>query len=470
MNLGSLFFKFGAKGADDVQREANKAAKSLEKVEKKQEEVSKASKSSSRSVKGSANTLAVELTQAAQDAQFGLAGVSNQVPLIFEQFERLKRSAGGTSSAISALGKSFAGPAGIIGAATLLPTLLPKVISFFKDTKEEAKDTADAIRDAASAVTDIQSGIETRQFDAETIGPAIGRAENRVRELRNALSTLEQFGAIEGFDRLNDTQQAILQKALKQEDAVLATADFVEQRLKAEKETLGFLQDQEKSIREQQRQAQILDEIGASVQDEDSSDGDTSAIPDRPRIQAQQATNEIVSQDDQAFAGLGAQVRKTGELIDQAYTRAVIRANAVTLGFKRQGNRAIRQVGQAVGQTIGKILTLQTAVSGVGDAFKQIGKSILQVLQKVIAKLVSAVATAGILAAVSGGGFGSLFGSVLGVPGLGGGGGGGGVGAVSGAPSLEGVGVTETRLDGRDLALSVTKTQNAQRRKGRTSR
>jgi hypothetical protein len=318
-------------------------------------------------------------------------------------------------------------------------------------------------------VTDIQSGIDTRQFDAESIGPAIGRAENRVRELRNALGTIEQFGVIEGFDRLNVTQREILRKALKQEDALAANADFIEQRLKAEKETLSFLQEQEKAIREQQRQAEILDELGASVQEEDES-GRSTSVPDAPRIQAQQAEDQIVNQDDQPFAGLGSQIRKTGELIDRAYTRAVIRANAVTIAFKQQGKRAIRGVGQAIGQTIGRILTLQTAVSGVGDAFKKIGKSILQVLQKVIAKLVSAVATAGILAAVSGGGFGSIFGGLLGVPGLGGGGGGGSVGAVSGASGLEGISVASARLDGRDIALSVSKTQNTQRRKGRTSR
>jgi hypothetical protein len=256
---------------------------------------------------------------------------------------------------------------------------------------------------------------------------------------------------------------------LEQEDAYFANADFIEQRLEAEKETLKFLQEQEKAIREQQRQAEILDELGASVQEEDES-GRITSVPDAPRIQAQQAENKIVSQDDQPFAGLGSQIRKTGELIDRAYTRAVIRANAVTIAFEQQGERAIRSVGQAIGQTIGRIVTLQTAVSGVGDAFKKIGKSILQVLQKVIAKLASAAATAALLSAVptlASGSFGSIFGSLLGVPGLGGSG--GSVGALPGASGLEGVSVASARLDGRDIALSVSKTQNTQRRKGRLS-
>lgn len=526
MTVGNLLIKLGLRGAKAVQRGANKAVKSLEKVADTQEEVSNASSQAAsslsrvsdaqeqvRSTSGSATNIVTSFGDAIQDARFGIAGAANNLSFIAESFAETARTAGSASAALRLVGSALLGPAGIILALQTLLAFLPEIQEALQGAsvssgdltaefaalgatlfpiRDEIKQLATAIKTALiGAFKGVGGPIKNALGNVVTVVTAAFKVIGQATELFLNILTGDFSGAwgnvvtiiktalqavVRIIGRGIDTTLSILQGFTEGVDSLFGTAlsrGADEARASVQGFFNGLTSDLADTEQEVVDTASTIGQALAQIGSSDSSEGsskDDSSIPDRPRIQAQQATDEIVSQADQPFAGMGAQVRKTGELIDKAYTRAVIRANAVTLGFKRQGSRAIRQVGQAVGQTIGKILTLQTAVSGVGDAFKQIGKSILQVLQKVIAKLVSAVATAGILAAVSGGGFGSLFGSVLGVPGLGGGGGGGGVGAVSGASSLQGVGVTETRLDGRDLALSVTKTQNAQRRKGRTSR
>jgi hypothetical protein len=63
------------------------------------------------------------------------------------------------------------------------------------------------------------------------------------------------------------------------------------------------------------------------------------------------------------------------------------------------------------------IVTLQSGISSVGDAFRSLGNAAVQVLQQVISKLASAAALAAVLGpilGVSSAGFGSIFKASLG--------------------------------------------------------
>jgi hypothetical protein len=176
--------------------------------------------------------------------------------------------------------------------------------------------------------------------------------------------------------------------------------------------------------------------------------------------------------------------------------RRQIRQNVLVMGtFEQVGTRALARLGQGLGQVVAGIVTLQSGISSVGDAFRSLGNAALQVLQQVIAKLASAAALAAILGpilGVSSASFGSIFKASLAggeIPGLASGGivtgptlamvGEGGeseaVMPLSKLDSMIGAGGTnvnvnitgKTRTAGNDLVTSYDTTKRIQRRKGR---
>jgi len=508
MTLGNLLIKLGLRGADDVERGATKAAKSLDRVSDAQEEVSRTS--------GSASNIVTSFGDAIQDAKFGIAGAANNLSFIAESFADVARTAGGFGAALRSVGSALLGPAGIILALQTALAFLPEIQQALQGAsvssegltadltalgaalfpiRDEIKQLASAVQTAlVGAFKGVGGPIKNALGNVVTVVTAAFKIIGQATELLLNILTGDFSGAWDNvvsivktalqsvvrlIGRAIDTILAVLQKFTEGIDSLFGTV-LSRGADEARASVRGFFNGLTGDLANTERQVvdtagtigEALAELGGSLFGSGGAGGDGSGIPDRPRIDEYQPESVTLSGGGSSGglpAGLAQDARRTGELIDKLYTRAVRRANAVTLAFERIGEKAFLSTTKAVGQTVGQILTLQTEVESVGDAFKEIGKSILQVLQRVIAKLISAVTTAAILSAFKGG-FGTIFGGLLGVPGRGGGGGGGAVGAVSGASSLQGIGVTETRLDGRDIALSVTKTQNAQRRKGRTSR
>jgi len=160
------------------------AARSLQRVARAQDDVASSGVTMRSSVGAAANNLGFEMVQAAQDAQFGMAGVANQIPLMAEQFTQLQARTGSTKGAISALTSSLTGTAGLIGAVTILPTLIPSIVRFFSETEESADDAAEAMRDAVDAVSDFQ-GFEVAGL---RIGPAdVGPALQALRDRSDAI-------------------------------------------------------------------------------------------------------------------------------------------------------------------------------------------------------------------------------------------------------------------------------------------
>lgn len=136
---------------DTVSKEMRLASTSAEEAEQSlrdtaaaQSRVSSASSTMTSGVSSSANALGFELVQASQDAQFGLVGVANQIPLMAEQFQRLQSQTGSTQGAMGALVSALKGPAGVIGAVTLLISFGPKIVDFFQSWIGGAEDASEA--------------------------------------------------------------------------------------------------------------------------------------------------------------------------------------------------------------------------------------------------------------------------------------------------------------------------------------
>jgi DNA repair exonuclease SbcCD ATPase subunit len=125
------------------------------------------------SASASASNLGFELTQAAQDAKFGMAGLANQIPLITEQFTQLQAKAGGTRGALSALFSTLKGPAGIIGAFTLLLTFKDEIVGFFADSEESAKSFTESLKEQSPAIKQL----------IDDLGPL----EQRIKEIQDTL-------------------------------------------------------------------------------------------------------------------------------------------------------------------------------------------------------------------------------------------------------------------------------------------
>jgi len=177
----------------DVAESSEVAEQSLRDTAAAQDQVASSSTSMSTDVSSSANALGFELVQASQDAQFGLAGVANQIPLMAEQFGQLQQKTGSTTGAMSALLNALKGPAGIIGAVTLLVSLGPKLVSFFEDSEIAANEAGEAYQSAAESFFELQDvdlpenlSVEELRRQRERLQAAVARLQSRESELRRA--------------------------------------------------------------------------------------------------------------------------------------------------------------------------------------------------------------------------------------------------------------------------------------------
>jgi hypothetical protein len=140
---------------------------------------------------GTATNLNLELTQAAQDAKFGMAGLANQIPLIAEQFGRLRQESGSTTGAFTALFSALKGPTGIIAAFTLLLTFKDEIVSFFTDTEQSAESLDKQLRETSDVL--------------ETIGGDLGGVETDLESLKDTLKSINDGLLGGGFGDAIDT-------------------------------------------------------------------------------------------------------------------------------------------------------------------------------------------------------------------------------------------------------------------------
>jgi hypothetical protein len=188
-----------------------------------------------------ASQLSTDLVQSSQDAAFGLDNLAASAPFLNEQFQRLRQQTGGTTSALSALFSALKGPAGVIGAFTLLVQFGPQIADFFTGVEEGADDAKSAIDRLQSAADSLISGFgdELPEFEitdpeaareaAERLGTAADQREQLIEDARRfrdqvsegsaspeglALGTSDlqqRFGDIENLDAFIQRQERLLE-------------------------------------------------------------------------------------------------------------------------------------------------------------------------------------------------------------------------------------------------------------------
>lgn len=325
------------------------------------------------SVRASANNLGFEFVQAAQDARFGAAGVANQIPLMTEQFTQLQAKTGSTTAALRALGSSFFGTAGIIGAITLGLPLLEDLVSGLGEAEDSAGDFQESVQSAANSVFELadasREGLTlTQQFGQSTISTletTISQLQTQLNRLRDrdpirpgigapapGFLTVESFAPQQELNQLSESQEV-------RDSAVETIREQIEQR----RVKNLLLEAQVQSITES---STLLEQQAESLQDQSASLTTVAAaaqqgvIPLREaerlaeaRLQStnaigasQSVINQLVSQEVVSFTdvlGAAKSTRRQRELINKAVEAGLVsqeRANDLIKEYKQDSSDA----------------------------------------------------------------------------------------------------------------------------------
>jgi hypothetical protein len=93
--------------------------------------------------------------------------------LISEQFQRLQTQTGSTTGAFGALFSALKGPAGIIGAITLLLSFGPDLVGFFTDAEESTKGFKEQAREASAVLKTLDSDLKSLEEDEQVLQDAL---------------------------------------------------------------------------------------------------------------------------------------------------------------------------------------------------------------------------------------------------------------------------------------------------------
>jgi len=449
---------------DGFERLSSNASRELSETRSEARQTAASMDQMSASARGSANSLGLELTQAAQDASFGVAGVANQIPQLQMEFQRLQSQTGSTGGALKALGSAFAGPTGVLAAGTLLLQFMPQIMSAFEDMGDTVGDTTEEVEglsEATSSVVDVTStDLEELELSLSDVGTAIEQTDQRIgtlesrigglSELREdvgraragrVIDQLERVQELEAQGRIDDLTEAgrpgellralrqstltvqDLRDALQQGETELIS--LIETRVEASREELETekgvrddLTEQRKQLEQQLRAQGRLEELGAERAETESENTEETK-------EQQQAMNGLAVSSKQAAENM-VTVRRTLNSMDQMPMQRRISAFGAGFQAPTVGGTMLRQ-GQSQGELmlqaardagiIRDFRTLQGTLGSVGQAAQSaendVKQSVNQELQRGV-NLASQIGTTLIRAARRGGvEFEQAFGTIL---------------------------------------------------------
>lgn len=143
---------------------------------------------------GLAQSVLFQFTAGAQDAQFGMAGMLNNLDPMISGFGTLQRKSGGLKGALSAVGSVMMGPAGIatlgVTAATILVQNFDTIKGAIIDTESRADslgETLDDVIKSRSAIIDVQF-----KFGRGRLDSIVGGLESELEDLRSRRQEVSQ--------------------------------------------------------------------------------------------------------------------------------------------------------------------------------------------------------------------------------------------------------------------------------------
>jgi hypothetical protein len=151
------------------------------------------------------------LGQVARDAPFGFIAIQNNLPILFDQFTNLSKSAGGVGGAFKSLGAALAGPAGISFAIGALISLITVAIQKYGSFEG----ALNAFIGKTVTAAEIQNRYNAALEDSKKSSAGeIANLDSLVKILTSANSTREQ--QIGAFDELNELYPGLLSNIKKE--------------------------------------------------------------------------------------------------------------------------------------------------------------------------------------------------------------------------------------------------------------
>lgn len=140
-----------------------------------------------------------DVSRIIQDLPFGLRGITNNIAPAAEGFGRLAAASGGIVPALGAVLRSLAGPAGLIFAASAIPSIFQLAqdgIQNFgkksKDAKDEVDELLKSMRSASQVKFDAEGGVQGQIIQVQRLAEAVRDETRSLGERKNALDQLKQ--------------------------------------------------------------------------------------------------------------------------------------------------------------------------------------------------------------------------------------------------------------------------------------
>jgi hypothetical protein len=367
------------------------------------------------SASSTANNLTFELTNQLQDMQAaGIQGATNAIPMISEQFLRLKNQAGSTTGALSKMLSTFTGPTGILAIGTLGLQALPSVIDFFSGVREEAGKTAEEVKNLKEATDQLITGFESELPDfqiadagqarqsVEALEQSIQSREQLIEDLEEALGAAgaEQAQLSRGAARFADLADQTIQKLIRRNERVIeqerGLRRAIQERLdrredevgQAEllKNVQGVVVDQAEDITDEQEERAEKNEDAAEARREE-----LQALRDIKRVQA---AISGTTQQDRVRAVLADPRRDLRANLRQNIQDAQLVGSARELGRAPQGSGA---KGPGATGTPG-LEAISMSLSEIQEEFdvsKRKAKQFKREAERQVGQIISAVGSLG---------------------------------------------------------------------------
>ena len=193
-----------------------------------------------------------------QSFNMGVMAVSNNIPILFESFVRLKAETGSTKQALKGFLASFTGPQGFLSIISLAVSAGTALSFYFAEQARETKkatEELDKYNSTLNSFIKVTSGLDEQQleFQAEALKTIIPQQERQIKELEELLK--DPF-------RTKETMEAI-KKGLPTEGIIttpISQIPELEKELDIRKKVLEQLQAASKEYEIQLEAARLFSE------------------------------------------------------------------------------------------------------------------------------------------------------------------------------------------------------------------
>lgn len=159
--------------------------------------------------------------------QTGFLAISNNLPILIDQFQQVKRETGSTAAAFRAFGSAFFGPAGLVSLIGLAATALPILIGKFLQSKDAAEKAKNEILSFNDVLRNAEGSIIGQQAQVDGLVAVYGKLNASLTERKRALEELRRinqsyFGDLDAEKtslqelkkRVDEYNQALVQEAI----------------------------------------------------------------------------------------------------------------------------------------------------------------------------------------------------------------------------------------------------------------